>query len=199
MRRAIFAACMAALVLGLSGCEKQGADVVSSETEIGVEVPAALGKFAEMSRGEFLAMSTEEFASMVTEAIPNYRTRYGIPDGVEMNDSEWEKLRSIMLVEMYGSSYESASEEVPSEAEAFAEYVGVDVKDPNWIYEAPSQDLILSMSTGEFREYLAGLYAYENPEATDVREFASALESVPDEDIEDMRDSFLVLIDEAIQ
>lgn len=198
MKRAIFAVCLWS-VLALTGCGKQEVPAVPSETEIVVEIPNALRVFVEMDRSEFLALSTEEFASLVTEALPNYRVRYGIPDGVEMNSTEWEKLRSIMLVEIYGSLGEQQGTDIPSEAEEFAKYVGADVEDPNWIYEAPSSDLIEPMSTEEFRKYLVGLYAYENPGATDTQEFADKLKSVTDDDIKAMKDEFLVMIDKTVE
>lgn len=152
----------AATVLTLSGCQKEPETIEEIKSDvIQVMHDESIPNVLKMTREEINEMSIQEFQSSIKEWLPSWRSYFKVPDTYVVTEKDWEEFRYLLCMQLFGPEVVEEAETVVG-AQQFAEEVaGIDVEeDPDWIYKAPSRDLLERMTPAEFREYYLGLYVY---------------------------------------
>ena len=188
MKKVILLASVAVLLF--SGCDNKTGEVEGTPIEDTIQIitvpqePAIFSGFP-ATQEELFAMSLEDFKAAVESNIPNYRKYFIIDEDRVLTDEDWETIRTLVSLELFGSTRPDVSEETEDAASDETE------TDPNEIYYNPDSEYIRSLTDEEFVEYLAGLQAYLNPEG-EVADFSQ----LTSEQIEQVRNEMLAGLEE---
>lgn len=177
----------AILLLG-SGCGKETPPEIQEDI-IQIEFDESIPNVLTLSRDEIYALDLSVFRDSIRQYVPQYRDYFKIPEDYDMTADDWESLRDMVVYQLYGIEEvkEVTVEPVP---EDFAEDLGIDTKDPDWIYEAPNKLLIEPMTADEFREYFIGLFVYSQGDEN-VEMIREGIYSLSDEDILQRKEKFM--------
>lgn len=181
MKKVLFIVCLIPMLL--CGCKKE-----EGTSEIILNTSEELEKVKEeisyippeytipTSAKDLYALTLDEFKEVVNYNIPNYREFFKIDADMELTDADWETMREILSLHLFGEIY---YEDVETSIQV--EEIGEDA-----VFVSPTKEFFEGLDTQGMIDYLTGLYEYLNPDGMPV-DFS---ELTP-EQLEEIRQEFI--------
>lgn len=157
-----------------TGCSF-GREEESTETEVAEDTTEIISvsiddgnSLMNMTRSELNALTPEQIKNLVETQLPNYREIYVIDEDRVMSDDDWDQLRDIIVLQLFGP------EEIEEKMNVDTSEIPEAKDDPNAIYYAPTKEYLDNLSIQEFAEYLNEMYAYiEGADASSAVDFTT--------------------------
>lgn len=157
-----------------TGCSF-GREEESTETEVIEDTTETISvsiddgnSLMNMTRSELNALTPEQIKDLVETQLPNYREIYAIDEDRVMSDDDWDQLRDIIVLQLFGPK------KIKEKMNVDTSEIPEAKDDPDAIYYAPTKEYLDNLSIQEFAEYLNGMYAYiEGANASNAIDFTT--------------------------